>query len=384
MNINKLLKTATLCGASDLHIVKGMPPIVRIDGELLPLDMVAGGDLLGEDGAEKISANIKSLLADGKFLKDISYADYSDAKLVTDNALEKMVNDMLTKEQKTRFLAEKDLDFGYSVEDRRYRVNLSHERDSFRLSARVISDIIPTLDNINMPDVIYNLLSMNQGLVLLTGPTGCGKSTTLASMVEYLNKNFNYNIITLEDPIEYLFKSDKSVIAQRQLGFDMLTFGDGLKHILRQDPDVVMVGEMRDLETIATAITLAETGHLVLATLHTYSAAQTVDRMIDIFPPHQQGQIRSQLSMILAAVISQRLLPKAGGGRVAAREIMIRNSAVANLIREQKTSQLKSVIETSYKDGMRTLSRSIKELYDAELITRETAELALNDPAVGN
>jgi len=276
------------------------------------------------------------------------------------------------------------LDFLYSVDDRRYRVNLSQERDSFRLSARVISDTIPTLEDIDMPDVIYNLLSMNQGLILLTGPTGCGKSTTLASMVEYLNKNFNYNIITLEDPIEYIFKSNKSVIAQRQLGFDMFTFGDGLKHILRQDPDVIMVGEMRDLETISTAITLAETGHLVLATLHTYSASQTVDRMIDIFPSHQQGQIRSQLSMILAAVISQRLLPKVGGGRVAAREIMIRNSAVANLIREQKSSQLKSVIETSYKDGMRTLSRSIKDLYDNNRITRETAELALNDPAVGN
>jgi len=384
MNINKLLKTATLCGASDLHIVKGMPPIVRIDGELLPLNMVVSGNVLDDEGTIRVNSDVRGLIADDNFLKSISFSDYERGKIVSESALDKMVNDLLNKEQRARLTEEKDLDFGYDVEDRRYRINLSYERDNFRLSARVINDVIPTLDGIGMPNVIYNLLAMNQGLILLTGPTGCGKSTTLASMVEYLNSNFNYNIITLEDPIEYLFKSNKSVIAQRQLGFDMLNFSDGLKHILRQDPDVVMVGEMRDLETISTAITLAETGHLVLATLHTYSATQTIDRIIDIFPPHQQGQIRSQLSMILAAVISQRLLPKNGGGRVAAREVMIRNSAVANLIREQKTAQLRSVIETSYKDGMSTLSRSIKELYDAGHITRETAELALNDPAVGN
>jgi twitching motility protein PilT len=384
MNIKRLLKIAAYCGASDLHITQGLPPVVRIDGELLPIDTVVGKEALSdEDGdVSKLTNNAPTLIDDKEFLKNISYLSYSKSKVVSGADLEKMVNILIAKDQKERLDEERDLDFSYSVEEYRYRVNISFEKDNYRIVARVISNHMPTLEEIGMPKVVYNLLSLKQGLILLTGPTGCGKSTTLASMINYLNNNYSYNIVTVEDPVEYLFESNKCVISQRQLGFDVPTFASGLKHVLRQDPNVIMVGEMRDLETISAAITMAETGHLVLATLHTYSAAQTVDRIIDTFPPYQQNQIKSQLSMILSGVISQRLLPKIGGGRVAAREIMVRNSAVANLIREQKIAQLKSVIETSYKEGMVTLARSIKELYDSGQITREIAEGVLNDPAL--
>jgi twitching motility protein PilT len=248
--------------------------------------------------------------------------------------------------------------------------------------ARVITADIPTMEDLKIPKVVYNLLDLNQGLILVTGPTGCGKSTTLASMVNYININKFSNIITLEDPIEYLFSSQKSLIMQRQLGRDMLNFSSGLRHALRQDPDVIMVGEMRDLETIATTITLAETGHLVLATLHTYNAAQTVDRIIDIFPPHQQGQIRTQLSMTLAGVISQRLLPKIDGGRIAAREIMVNNPAISNIIRENKVAQIHTVIETSSREGMVSLDQDVKRLYSEKLITKEVARSYMDNPEV--
>jgi twitching motility protein PilT len=246
--------------------------------------------------------------------------------------------------------------------------------------ARVISDKMPNLEEIGMPKIIYDLLNLKQGLILITGPTGCGKSTSLAAMINYINLNRRCHIITLEDPIEYLFKPEKSIIIQRQLGTDMLSFSEGLKHALRQDPNVIMVGEMRDLETIATTITLAETGHLVLATLHTYNAAQTIDRIIDIFPPHQQGQVRMQLSMTLAAVMSQRLLNKTEGGRVAAREVMLNTAAVSNLIRENKVSQLKTVIETSSKEGMISLDQDLQRMFKEKLITKEIAQSHMTNP----
>ncbi|MDO8260861.1 MAG: type IV pilus twitching motility protein PilT, partial [Candidatus Magasanikbacteria bacterium] len=229
--------------------------------------------------------------------------------------------------------------------------------------------------------IVYNLLDLKQGLILVTGPTGCGKSTALAAMVDYINTSRFCNIITFEDPIEYIFEPKQSIIIQRQLGSDMNTFAAGLKHALRQDPNVIMVGEMRDLETIATTITLAETGHLVLATLHTYNASQTIDRIIDIFPPHQQGQVRMQLSMTLAGIVSQRLLPSVTGeGRIATREILLNTPAVSNIIRENKIAQLKTVIETGSRQGMVSLDQDLQRLYKENLVTKEIAQSYMDNP----
>ncbi len=375
MDIKKLLKLAAEQKASDLHLVKDLKPILRIDGQLVPIDQAL---VLSQQAGMEYNSDVYVLSSSGDIVKGGAKKN-GDFSPLTAADLEEVVDTMLRPEQKERLIKEKDLDFGYSVDDYRYRVNLSYERDNFKLVARVINSQPPTLEEVHMPPVINKLLDMKQGLILLTGPTGCGKSTSLAAMINYLNQKYNYNIVTFEDPIEFLFKSNKSIITQRQLGFDFPTFASGLRHVVRQDPNVIMVGEMRDLETISSAITLAETGHLVLATLHTFNASQTVDRIIDIFPPHQQNQVRSQLSMILAAVISQRLLPKVGGGRIVAREIMVRNSAIANLIREEKIVQIKNVIETSYSDGMISLSRDIKELYNQGLLSREVAEGQLNE-----
>ena len=341
MNIKELFKHAYDKGASDIHLVVGSPPVIRIDGDL---HFVEGENTLDPKSTEQ------------------------------------MIYSILTDDQKVKLMGSRALDFGYQIDNIRYRVNAYFEKGNLGLVARIINDKIPVLDDIGMPDVVYDLLNLRQGLILVTGPTGCGKSTTLGAMLNYINSNRRCHIITLEDPIEYLFKSDKSIVIQRQLGTDMLSFSEGLKHALRQDPNVIMVGEMRDLETIATTITLAETGHLVLATLHTYSAAQTIDRIIDIFPPHQQGQVRMQMSATLASVISQRLLPKDGGGRLAAREIMLNTAAVANLIRENKVAQLKTVIETSSREGMISLDQDLKRLCKEKLITKETAQAYMNNP----
>jgi len=351
MDINKILKVAVENKASDLHIIFDQPPILRINGDLFNVNDVVEG------------------------------AGYSD---ISAQDLETITSTVLSVEQKKRFLEKRDLDVGYQTNGDRFRVNFSFEKNNIRMTARVISDKKPSLEELGMPEVLKDLLNLPQGFVLITGPTGCGKSTTLAAMVNYVNNTRSANIITLEDPIEFIFQPNKSIISQRQLGTDMLSFSSGLKHALRQDPNVIMLGEMRDLETISTAITLAETGHLVLATLHTYSAAQTVDRIIDIFPPHQQGQIKSQLSSVLTAVISQRLLPGSHGDRVAAREILINNAAVANLIREGKIPQIKSVIETGGASGMITLDRHIKELYQHGKITREVAQTNIEDQRLLN
>ncbi|PLX22017.1 type IV pili twitching motility protein PilT [Candidatus Parcubacteria bacterium] len=341
MTLKDLFKIAIEKKASDLHLVVGRPPFLRIDGELVDIE---GEKELGE--------------------KD----------------METMVLSSLDAEQKSKFTEYKELDFGTELGDYRFRVNIHYERGNIGLVARVITDKMPTLEEIQMPEIVYNLLDLKHGLILVTGPTGCGKSTALAAMINYINTNRRANIITFEDPIEYQFKADKSVIIQRQLGRDMMSFNNGLKHALRQDPDVIMVGEMRDLETIATTITLAETGHLVLATLHTYNAAQTVDRIIDIFPPHQQNQVRMQVANTLAGVVSQRLLHKIDGGRVAAREVMINNPAVSNLIRENKIAQLKTVIETSSKEGMVSIDQDIKRLYKEKLIEKTEAQAYMDNP----
>jgi twitching motility protein PilT len=335
MDINDLFKIATKSKASDLHLIVGKPPILRIDGELTVIPKT---------------------------------------EVISKAQAEKLIFSIITEKQKNKFLAERELDISYELSGfSRYRVNLHWEKDNVGLVARVISSEIPTMEELELPKVAHRLIERTQGLILITGPTGCGKSTTLAAMIERINKIRFANIITLEDPIEYIFKPQLSIIKQRQLGTDMITFGSALKHVLRQDPNVIMVGEMRDLETIAATITLAETGHLVLATLHTHNAAQTIDRIIDVFPPHQQSQVRLQLSMSLSGVISQKLLPKAGGGRVAAREILINTPAVANIIRENKIPQIKTVIQTSADVGMFSMDQNIREMLENNLIDEPTA-----------
>lgn len=340
--MQEILQLAAKRNASDVHLVANAAIILRIDGDLVEVE---------------------------------------PKKILSRKDIEQMVFSILTEEQKKRFSSHKELDFGFQNGDKtRFRVNLLYERGNIGLVARVITEEVPTLEALGMPKVVYDLVNLQQGLILVTGPTGCGKSTTLAAMINYINQNRKCSIVTLEDPIEFMFKHSKGIIMQRQLGNDMVAFDRALKHVLRQDPNVIMVGEMRDLETISTTITLAETGHLVLATLHTYSAAQTIDRIIDIFPPYQQTQVRMQLSMTLAAVISQRLVNKIGGGRMAAREILVNTPAVSNLIRENKIAQIKTVIETSSKDGMISLDRDLKGLYDAKVITKETAQAHMNSP----
>jgi len=261
MSLDSLLSAAAQAGASDLHIVAGRPPILRIDG------------LLQEIKQEKALTPLQA---------------------------EKIIFSMLTEQQRADFVANKELDLSYETPDKtRFRVNIHFERGTVGLVARVVSQKIPTVEDLNMPETVYKLALLNKGLVLMTGPAGCGKSTALAAMINLIDETKKVNIITLEDPIEFLFSPRQSIIKQRELGRDFLSFSEGLKHALRQDPNVIMVGEMRDLETIASAITLAETGHLVLATLHTHNAGQTIDRIVDVFPPFQQNQVRLQLSMSL-------------------------------------------------------------------------------------
>ena len=341
MDIKELFKFAAEKGASDLHLVVGLPPLLRIDG-------------------------------------DLSYIE--GEKVVEEKDMEKIVDTLASEDEKKRFFTSRELDIGYAIESFRYRINLHFEKNNIGLVARVINDKMPSLEEIGIPKIIYNLLDLKQGLILVTGPTGCGKSTALEAMIDYINNNRFCNIITFEDPIEYLFKPKKGVIVQRQLGTDMLSFASGLKHAMRQDPNVIMVGEMRDLDTIAATITLAETGHLVLATLHTYSAAQTIDRIIDIFPPHQQTQVRMQLSMTLASVISQRLVNKKDGGRTAAREILLNTPAVANMIRENKIAQIKTVLQTNMKEGMMSLDQDLIRLFKEKVIDKETALVYMENP----
>lgn len=339
MMLNELFDLAVKKQASDIHLVVGRPPIFRIDGNLISLP--------------KTEPMSKAWL-------------------------EKSIFSLITATQKEKFIVSKDLDFSYEIEDgSRFRINIFYERDNVCLAARIISSKIPDLAELGMPQIVYEMTRSRQGLILVTGPTGCGKSTSLASMIKLINSERTSNIITLEDPIEFLFKSDKSIIVQRQLGTDMISFAQGLKHVLRQDPDVIMVGEMRDLETIAATITLAETGHLVLATLHTHNAGQTIDRIVDVFPPFQQNQVRLQLSMSLNGVISQQLLPKKGGGRVAAREILINTPAISNIIRENKIPQIKTAIQTSADVGMVTLEQDLKRLVEDDQVDEEVAEYYL-------
>ncbi|MFZ5391131.1 MAG: type IV pilus twitching motility protein PilT [Patescibacteria group bacterium] len=338
-SLEMLFSQAAQKQASDLHLVAGQPPVIRLNGELKTLDQ------------EPLNAS----------------------------AVQKIIYGILSPEVKTKLEKYRELDTSYQISDgTRFRVNVFYEKGNLSLAARVIPTSIPRPEELYLPDIAQELTRLEHGLILVTGPTGSGKSTSIASLVEMINQQRNLNIITLEDPIEFLFESKKCLIQQRQLGTDMLSFAEGLKHVLRQDPDVIMVGEMRDLETISTTLTLAETGHLVFATLHTNNAAETIDRIVDVFPPHKQNQIRLQLSLSLRAVISQRLLPLNNGGQRAVFEVLINNPAVANLIRENKISQIKSVIQTSADQGMITLERSVKALLQQGLISPDTAELYLD------
>ncbi|MBU0598222.1 PilT/PilU family type 4a pilus ATPase, partial [Patescibacteria group bacterium] len=334
--------------ASDIHLTVSHPPIFRIDGEL---------------------------------------TDMPESEPMTQKETEELIFSILTEKQKQILIEHRELDLSYEIEGvSRFRVNCFWEKNSVCLAARIITPAIPTMEEILMPQVVYDLMRLKQGLVLVTGPTGCGKSTSLAAMISLINKERAAHIITLEDPIEFIYKpnSGKSLIVQRQLSTDMNSFAQALKHVLRQDPNVILVGEMRDLETIAATITLAETGHLVLATLHTHNAAQTVDRIIDVFPPYQQSQVRLQVSLFLKGIISQQLLPKVQGSRIASREVLINTPAIANLIRENKIPQIKTVIQTSAEEGMFSMDQDLKRLFEDGYITKEVAKSFMVTPSLLN
>lgn len=334
--VNELMKQAFNEGASDIHLTANLPPVFRIDGALI------------QKGIEP---------------------------LTIDN-LRLMVEE-ITPERKRQELEEVgEADFNFALEDIcRFRVNSFKQKQSYALAFRLISTKIPSLDELGLGSVFKELAEQRQGLVLVTGPTGSGKSTTLAAMIDHLNKNFSKHIITLEDPIEYIHTHQKSVINQREIGLDTASFASGLRASLRQDPDVILVGEMRDLETISTAITAAETGHLVLATLHTSTATSTIDRIIDVFPPTQQNQVRQQLSSVIRGVVSQRLIVKSGGsGRVAATEILIQTPSISNLIRSEKIHQIPNVLQTSKAQGMHTIEMDVQRLLAAGIIDHNLAK----------
>lgn len=335
IKLDELLKYTIGEKGSDLHLTVGVPAVIRIDGNLIYIK----SDVLT---IEDTKVYAKTILGEEGYLK---YTEIGE------------------------------IDTSYSISGLgRFRVNIYRQRGSDALAIRVVGIKIPTLKELNMPGVITELINKQRGLVLVTGPTGSGKSTTLAAIINEINQTKPMHIITLEDPIEYMHKHNKSIINQREIGKDSKCYGDALRAILREDPDVILIGEMRDYESISIAITAAETGHLVFSTLHTVGAAKTVDRIIDVFPPHQQQQIRVQLAAVLQGVISQQLLPIASGkGRIVALEIMVVTPAIQNLIREGKSHQIQSSVQTGSKFGMKTMDMSIGELYRKKEITNEVA-----------
>lgn len=339
-SIINLLEKSFHDRASDLHISVGIPPVFRIDGAL---------QTFGES-----------------ILRELDTKD--------------MLLEIIPDSQQQVFDEKGEIDFSYELPGRcRFRINAYQQQGNVSIAARMIDSQIPAIESLGMPNVLYTLADKPQGLILVTGPTGSGKSTTLASMIDYINSTKSKHIITLEDPIEYVHTHKKSIINQREVGEDTQSFANGLRAALRQDPDVILVGEMRDLETISTAITAAETGHLVMATLHTSSAPTTIDRIIDVFPPHQQGQIRIQLANVLQGIISQRLfVRKDAKGRIAATEILMQTPSVANLIRNEKVHQIQNVMQTSRALGMHTLESSIQQLVTKGKISIESAKPYLN------
>ena len=340
--LNELISQAVSLNASDLHLTVGIPPTARIDGQLHPM---------GEE---------KCLPPD----------------------IEAMAMSVLDDTHKEILQRNGEVDLAYSVPGKgRYRLNIFRQRGVLAMAVRVLNTRIPSPEELGLPDVLLTMCQKKRGLVLVTGPTGSGKSTTLASLINIINHTTNQHIITLEDPIEYLHRHNKSIINQREMGSDSQNYAAALRAALREDPDVILVGEMRDLETIATAITAAETGHLVFSTLHTVGAANTIDRIVDVFPPYQQQQIRTQLADVLECVVSQQLIPRQNReGRVAAIEVMLSNSAIRNHIRESKTFQIASVMQTNRKLGMITMDDALLELYHAGDISLDKALSYAQDP----
>lgn len=345
LEISKLLMEVLQSNASDLHLVAGKPPILRIDSRLLEL---------------------------------------KHYEILSGNAISAMVDVLLDSEEKRKlFRTEKDLDFSFAFKDNvRFRVNAYYQKGYPAAALRTVPNKIKTVEELNLPTQLKDFTNHHQGLVLVCGPTGHGKSTTLASLIDLINHTRSANIVTIEDPIEFVYTQDRSIINQREVGLDTNSFSRALKSVLREDPDVVLVGEMRDLESISSTITVAETGHLVFATLHTNDAAQSIDRIVDVFPAYQQTQVRMQLANILLGVVSQRLLPKMGGGRIPATEILLANNAVQNMIREGKTHQLPNIVSTSMSSGMISLDRSLAALVKQGAVQLEDALAYSSDQGV--
>ena len=341
--IEKLLALMVKKKASDLHITAGSPPFLRIDGNLIPVEY-------------PVLSSVQT--------KELAYV-------------------ILNKDQVAAFEKERELDMSFGREGLgRFRVNVFVQRGSVSVAIRSVPFQIPTFEECGLPvPIMEDFGRRHKGLILVTGSTGSGKSTTLAALVDWINRERQCHIVTIEDPIEYVYSNKKAIIDQREVGTDTLTFGAALKHVLREDPNVILIGEMRDLETIESALNIAETGHLVFATLHTSDCVQTVNRVVDVFPAHQQQQVRAQLSFVLLGVLSQQLIPRAtGSGRVLSAEVLIANPAVRTLIREAKAHQIYSVIQTNQRDGMRTMNQSLAELYLKKEISYEEAMSRSSDP----
>lgn len=345
ITMREVLVMASEKNASDVHITVGVPPKCRVNGELV----------------------------------DIGFPTFSPEDTVS------MVMGLMNERQRNILEEKGEVDFSYALQHLgRYRVNIFKQRGTYAASIRLVGTTIPTPESLGIPSSVLEQTKKKRGLVLVTGPTGSGKSTTLASMLDIINSNYNSHIITLEDPIEYLHKHKKSIVNQREVGHDTHSFGNALRAALRQDPDVILVGEMRDLDTISIAVTAAETGHLVFSTLHTIGAANTIDRIIDVFPPHQQQQIRIQLAAVLECVVSQQLLRKERGGRVAALEVLFANNAVRNLIREGKTFQIPSIMQTSRRAGMITMDDALYDLLMKGEIGPDAVVTYAQDPVAMN
>ncbi len=334
VSMRQLLEEMVQRNSTDLHLTTGAPPMYRIDGELVP----------------------------------------TNYEIMTPEVIQNLIYSVLNDQQKKKFEMEWELDFSFGIAGlSRFRGNCFQQRGSAAAAIRTIPFEIRGFKELGIPPVVEQLAKRPKGLILVTGPTGCGKSTTLAAVIDRVNSERRNHIVTVEDPIEYLFRHKKAIVNQRQVGSDTKSFANALKYVLREDPDVVMVGEMRDPETISTTLTIAETGHLTLATLHTNSAAESIHRIIDVFPPHQQGQVRSQLAFVVEGVLTQQLLPKIGGGRVLAAEVMVGTPAIRALIRDEKEHQIYSSIQAGQKYGMQTMNQGLYTLYAKRLITLETA-----------